>query len=128
MPLSGNDQSTAQAPEGIFCDIDPARADGSVLEQLALLLRRPAIQSSRALRNATGRSAANPQSIFRIRLGSTSGMRALMLRLNRRLGPLSGGRCFNALQIRGQGRVLHVLIPRGFGVDRRRVRWIFNSP
>jgi Domain of unknown function (DUF4326) len=25
MPLSGNDQSTAQAPEGIFCDIDPAR-------------------------------------------------------------------------------------------------------
>jgi hypothetical protein len=32
-----------------------------------------------------------------------------MLRLNRGLGPVSGCRCFNALQIRGQGRVLHVL-------------------
>src|SRR6266542_6329070 len=36
-----------------------------------------------------------------------AGMRALMLRLNRGLGPVSGCRCFNALQIRGQGRVLH---------------------
>jgi hypothetical protein len=25
IPLSGNDQSTAQVPEGIFCDIDPPR-------------------------------------------------------------------------------------------------------
>jgi hypothetical protein len=46
---------------------------------------------------------------------ATSGMRALMLRLDRRLGPLAGCRWFNALQIRGQGRALHVLIPRGFG-------------
>jgi hypothetical protein len=43
-------------------------------------------------------------------------VRALMLRLNRRLGPLSGCRCFNALQIRGQGRAPHVFFLRAFGV------------
>ena len=57
-----------------------------------------------------------------------SRMHALMLRLNRRFGPLRRCRWFNALQIRGQGRALHVLIARAFGVDRRRIRWIFNSP
>jgi hypothetical protein len=46
----------------------------------------------------------------------------LMLRLSRRLGPLRGCQWFNALQIRGKGRALHVLIPRAFGIDRRRVR------
>ena len=59
---------------------------------------------------------------------ATCAMRVLMLRLDRRVGPLRGCRWFNALQIRGQGRAPHVLIPRAFGVDRRRVRWIFNAP
>jgi hypothetical protein len=52
----------------------------------------------------------------------------LMLRLDRGLGPVIGCRCFNALQIWGQGRALHVCFLRAFGVDRRRVRWIFNAP
>src|SRR6266478_8509511 len=52
-----------------------------------------------------------------------------MLRLNRRLGPLSGCRSFNALQIRGQGRALHVFFLRAVGVDARRwLRWILNPP
>src|SRR5262249_4911170 len=51
-----------------------------------------------------------------------------MLRLNRRLGPFRRCRWFNALQIRGQGRVPRALIPRAFGVNRRRVRRIFNAP
>ena len=59
---------------------------------------------------------------------ATPGIRALMLRLDRQLGPLGGCRWFRALQIRSQGRGLHVLIQRAFGVDRRRVRWIFNAP
>src|SRR6266516_3052319 len=57
---------------------------------------------------------------------ATCAMRVLMLRLDRRVGPLSGCRWFAALQIRGQGRAPHILIPRAFGVDRRRVRWIFK--
>src|SRR5919198_1736430 len=52
----------------------------------------------------------------------------LMLRLSRRLGPPARCGWFNALQIRGKGRALHVLIPRAFGVDRRRSRRIFNAP
>jgi hypothetical protein len=52
----------------------------------------------------------------------------LMLRLDRGLGPVIGCRCFNALQIWGQGRALHVCFLRAFGIDRRRVRWIFNAP
>src|SRR5437879_1079928 len=56
-------------------------------------------------------------------------MHALVLRLNRRLGPLSGCRSFSALQIRGQGRALHVLFLRALGVDARRwLRWILNPP
>lgn len=51
----------------------------------------------------------------------------LMLRFSRRLGPLAGCGWFNALQIRGKDRALHVPIPRAFGVDRR-VGWIFNAP
>jgi hypothetical protein len=39
MPLSGNDHPPLlKLPEGIFRDIDPPRADGNMLEQLALLL------------------------------------------------------------------------------------------
>src|SRR5436309_15574415 len=54
-------------------------------------------------------------------------MHALMLQLNRRFGALSGCRSFNALQIRSQGRALHVFFLRAFGVDARRwVRWILN--
>ena len=59
---------------------------------------------------------------------ATPGIRALMLRLDRELGPLGGCRWFRALQIRSQGRGLHVLIKPAFGVDRRRVRWVFNAP
>jgi hypothetical protein len=44
---------------------------------------------------------------------------ALMLRLDRRLGPLIGCRFFNAVQIRGQDRTLRVFFLRAFGVDRR---------
>src|SRR5262249_12489185 len=54
--------------------------------------------------------------------------RTLMLRLSRGFGPVSGCRWFNAVQIRGQGRALHVFFLRAFGADRRLVRWIFNSP
>src|SRR6516165_3479727 len=50
---------------------------------------------------------------------ATSRMHALVLRLNRRLGPLRGCRFFNALQIRGQGRALQVFFLWAFGVDRR---------
>jgi hypothetical protein len=57
-----------------------------------------------------------------------SGTRALMLRLNCRLGPVRGSRRFNALQIGSQGRAPHIRILRAFDVDQRRVRWIFNSP
>src|SRR5438552_14410181 len=57
----------------------------------------------------------------RIRLpGATwaiSGTRALMLRLNRRLGPVRGSRCLSALQIRSQGRAPHIRFLRAFGVD-----------
>src|SRR5215471_11506086 len=61
-------------------------------------------------------------------LENVRGARALMLRLSRRLGPLGGCRCFDALQIRRQGRAAHVFFLRAFGVDRRQVRWIFNAP
>jgi hypothetical protein len=57
-----------------------------------------------------------------------SGTRALMLRLNCRLGPVGGSRRFTALQIGSQGRAPHIRILRAFDVDQRRVRWIFNSP
>ena len=57
-----------------------------------------------------------------------SGTRALMLRLNCRLGPIRGSQRFNALQIGSQGRAPHIRILRAFDVDQRRVRWIFNSP
>jgi len=40
-----------------------------------------------------------------------------LFRLNRRLGPLSRCRFFNALQVRGQGRALHVFFLRAFAVD-----------
>ena len=50
----------------------------------------------------------------------TSRMHALMLQLNRRFGALSGCRSFNALQIRSQGRALHVFFLWAFGVDVRR--------
>jgi hypothetical protein len=54
---------------------------------------------------------------------------ALMLRLDRRLGPLSGCRFFNAVQIRGQDRTLRVFFLLTFGVDARRwLRWILNPP
>src|SRR6188472_2758481 len=57
------------------------------------------------------------------------GRAPLIFRLNRRLGPLSRCRFFNALQIRGQGRALHVLFLRAFTVDAQRwVRWILNPP
>src|SRR6266536_3545496 len=60
---------------------------------------------------------------------ATPRMHALVLRLTRRLGPLSGCRPFSALQIRGQGRALHVLFLRVFGFDARRwLRWILNPP
>src|SRR5215831_277593 len=61
-------------------------------------------------------------------LENVRGARALMLRLSRRLGPLGGCRCFDALQIWRQGRAAHVFFLRAFGVDRRQVRWIFNAP
>jgi hypothetical protein len=51
-------------------------------------------------------------------LGSVRDAR-LMLRLSRRLRPVGGCRCFNALQIRSQGRVLHVFLLRALGLDRR---------
>src|SRR5262245_39047250 len=46
-----------------------------------------------------------------------------MFRLSHRLRR----RCFNSMQIRGQGGPLHVFL-RAFGVHRRWLRWIFNSP
>jgi hypothetical protein len=49
-----------------------------------------------------------------------------MLRLSRRLRPVSGSRCFNSMQIRGQRRLLHVFL-RVFGVHRRQLCWILNS-
>src|SRR6516162_8006450 len=51
-------------------------------------------------------------------LGSVRDAR-LTLRLSRRLRPLGGCRCFNALQVWGQGRVLHVFLSRALGLDRR---------
>ena len=41
---------------------------------------------------------------------------ALMFRLNRRLGPVSGCRNFTALQIGGQRRTLQVFFLRAFGI------------
>jgi hypothetical protein len=58
-----------------------------------------------------------------IRLGRATARRVrdarLMLRLSRRLRPVGGCRCFNALQIRSQGRVLYVFLLRPLGLDRR---------
>src|SRR5262249_39562841 len=63
--------------------------------------------------------------------GATAGQslaeEPLMLRLSRRLRPVSGSRCFNSMQIRGQGRLLPVFL-RAFRVHRRLLRWILNSP
>src|ERR1700730_3999745 len=54
-------------------------------------------------------------------LGSVRDAR-LMLRLSRRLRPVGGCRSFNALQVRGQGRALHVFFLGAFGVDAH--RWV----
>jgi hypothetical protein len=55
-----------------------------------------------------------------------SGTRVLMLRLNCRLGPVRGSRGLNSLQIGSQGRAPRIPFLRAFGVDQRRVRWIFT--
>ena len=60
--------------------------------------------------------------------GQMGGMRALMLRLNCRLGPVRGSRGLNSLQIGSQGRAPHIGALQAFGLDQRRVCWIFNSP
>src|SRR5262245_11157153 len=73
-----------------------------------------------------GRSAGFSP-LRRLNRGAISGRGALMLRLSRRLRPVSGSRCFNSMQIRGQGRLLHVF-RRAFRVHRRLLRWILNSP
>src|SRR5262249_35540038 len=64
-----------------------------------------------------------------VRCRTTSGVHDLVLRLNRRFGPLSRCRFFIALHVRGKRRALLVFFLRTLGGDTRRwLRWILHPP
>jgi hypothetical protein len=70
----------------------------------------------------------NAASGFHCASWAMSRTRALMFRLNCRLGSVRGSRGLCSAQIGSKGRAPHIRFVRGLGADHRRVRWIFDSP